>query len=70
MSPTALLTIREAAGFLRLSRSTIYLFMDRGLLPFAKFGRTRRIPKRALVELAAAHLEGGVRVESGSNSYT
>ena len=56
-----LLTVREAAGFLRLSRSTIYLFMDRGELVFVKLGRSRRIPKRALVELAARGLQGGVR---------
>ena len=56
-----LLTIREAAGFLHLSRSTVYQFMDRGELPFVKLGRSRRIPKRALVELAARGLQGGVR---------
>ncbi len=41
-----LLTVREAADFLRLSRSTIYLFMDQGELVFVKLGRSRRIPKR------------------------
>ena len=65
-----LLTVREAARFLRLSRSNLYALMERGELAFVKLGRSRRIPRRALVELAAAHLEGGVRVESGSNSYT
>ncbi len=64
-----LMTVREAAGFLRLSRATIYLFMDHGELPFVKLGRSRRIPKRALVELAAAHLEGEFTSNRGSNSY-
>ena len=56
-----LLTVREAMCFLHLSRSTVYQFMDRGELPFVKLGRSRRIPKRALVELAARGLQGGVR---------
>ena len=60
-----LMTVSEAAGFLHLSRSSVYQLMDRGELPFVKLGRSRRIPRRALVELAAAHLEGGVRLESG-----
>ncbi|MCH8891481.1 MAG: helix-turn-helix domain-containing protein [Myxococcales bacterium] len=42
-----LMTVSEAAGFLRLSRSTIYLFMDRGELAFVKLGRSRRIPRLA-----------------------
>ena len=54
-------TVREAAGFLRLSRSTVYTLMDRGELPFVKLGRSRRIPRRALVELAARGLRGGSR---------
>ena len=61
-----LLTVAEAAAFLRLSRATLYQIMDRGELPFVKLGRSRRIPKRALVELAAAHLHHA----QGSNCYT
>ena len=57
-----LLTVREAAEFLRLSRSALYRLMDRGALPFVKLGRNRRIPRRALVELAARGLRGGVLV--------
>jgi excisionase family DNA binding protein len=41
-----------AARFLALSRSKIYSLMDRGELPYAKMGKSRRIPKRALVEYA------------------
>ena len=57
-----LVTVSEAAAFLRLSRSNLYLLMERGELPFVKLGRSRRIPKRALIELAARGLRGGVKL--------
>ncbi len=57
-----LLTVREAAAFLRLSRSNLYALMERGELPFVKLGRSRRIPRRAVIALAAGWLRGGVRV--------
>ncbi len=57
-----LLKVSEAAAFLRLSRSSLYTLMEQGELPFVKLGRSRRIPKRAIVELAARGLRGGVRV--------
>ena len=50
--------VAEAQAYLRLSRSTIYTLMDRGELPFARFGRTRRIPWRSLRDYAAARLVG------------
>ena len=56
-----MMTVREVAEFLRVGRSTIYLWMDRGELCFCKLGRCRRIPRRAVVELAAGNLCGGVR---------
>ena len=55
-----LMTVQEAAEFLRLSRSSLYTMMDSGELAFVKLGRSRRIPKRALVELAARELRGGI----------
>ena len=55
-----LVTVPEAAAFLRLSRSTVYELMNQGVLAYAKIGRSRRIPRRALVELAARELRGGV----------
>ncbi len=55
-----LMTVREAAAFLRLSRSSVYALMDHGELAFVKLGRSRRIPRRALVELAASVLRGGL----------
>ncbi len=59
-------TVREAAGFLRLSRSTVYTLMDRGELPFVKLGRSRRIPRRAVIQLAARALRGGQEFGDGS----
>jgi len=53
-----LLTVSEATAFLRLSRSTLYTLMDEGELAFVRIGRARRIPRRALIDLAAAHLNG------------
>jgi len=57
-----LMTVREAERFLHLSRSTIYLFMDRGELAFVKLGRSRRIPRLAVIELAARELRDGLNV--------
>ena len=54
-----LMKVAAAAAFLSLSRATLYTLMDRGELPFVKIGRSRRIPRRALVELAARELRGG-----------
>jgi len=54
-----LLTVQEAAAFLRISRAAIYTMMQSGTLVFVKLGRCRRIPRRVLVEVAAAGLRGG-----------
>ena len=56
-----LMTVKECAEFLHLSRSTVYELMNAGELCFAKLGRSRRIPRRAVIELAARELRGGVR---------
>jgi excisionase family DNA binding protein len=55
-----LVTLSEAAAFLRVSRSTVYALVDRGILAYAKIGRSMRVPKRALIELVARELRGGV----------
>src|SRR5258708_11453030 len=60
-----LMTVAECATFLRLGRSTIYNLMDSGSLPYVRLsgreGRraARRIPRKAVIALAAAHLVGG-----------
>lgn len=51
-----LVTVPEAAAFLRVSRSMIYVLMDRGDLPYVRIGSARRIPKKALVALASSCL--------------
>ncbi len=61
-----LLTVADAAAFLRVSRSSVYALMDRGELAYVKLGAARRIPKRALIALAAAHLQG--EPPEGANS--
>jgi excisionase family DNA binding protein len=48
--------VNEAAQFLRVSRSKVYMLMDAGELPYARFGRNRRIPRRALMEYAERSL--------------
>ena len=41
-----------------VGRSTLYELMDKGFLPYAKIGRSRRIPKRAaIIQLAQGDLE-------------
>ena len=54
-----LVSLTNAMAFLSVGRSTLYELMDKGFLPYAKIGRSRRIPKRALIQLAQATLKGG-----------
>ncbi len=56
-----LVTVQEAAQFLSISRSKLYELMDNGELTFVKLGRSRRVPRRALIDLAASGLQGGWR---------
>jgi len=49
-----LLTSKEAAKFLAISRTKIYEAMSSGDLPYVKLGKTRRIPKVA-VRIYAEH---------------
>ena len=51
--------IREAANFLGISISQAYALMASGDLPYVKFGKSRRIPRRALVEFAKKNLVNG-----------
>lgn len=57
-----LATVREAANFLSLGRSKLYVMMDRGELVYCKFGdgpkSARRIPWVAIRRLAADSLIG------------
>ena len=57
-----LMSVKEAAKFLSISRSKLYELMNEGELQFVKIGRSRRVPRRAVTELAARGLQGGSRV--------
>jgi excisionase family DNA binding protein len=54
-----LVSVSEAGKFLNLSRATLYVLMERGELPYCKIGGARRIPRKALVELAERSLVAG-----------
>jgi excisionase family DNA binding protein len=56
-----LMTVTEAADFLRVARTRIYELMASGDLCYVKLGKSRRIPRRALVRLAERHLSTGGR---------
>ena len=58
MIASGMMTIREAAKFLRLSRSTLYVLMDEGGLCYVKIGGSRRIPLEAVHALAKSNLIG------------
>ena len=60
------MTISESGRFTGWSRSYLYQLMDLGALPYVKHGRTRRIPRRALVQLLATNLRGGSQLESSA----
>ena len=48
--------LSEAGRFLGYSRSQIYKLIRTGLLPSVKIGKSRRVPIRAVRELALDHL--------------
>ena len=48
--------ISESAKFLGISRSFVYRLINSGVLPTVRIGRSRRIPIRAVRELAAANV--------------
>lgn len=54
-----LVRVSEVAATLGLSRSTVYSLMDSGRLAYVLIGRSRRIPRKAITELAARCLIGG-----------
>jgi excisionase family DNA binding protein len=49
-------TVEQARQFLQISRSALYQLMDTGRLAYVKLGKSRRVPRRALVELARQNL--------------
>jgi excisionase family DNA binding protein len=51
-----LVRISDAAAFLAVSRSKLYSLMEDGQLRYVKLGRSRRIPREALNDLAERHM--------------
>jgi excisionase family DNA binding protein len=56
-----LMRVSEACRLTMLSRSTLYALMEKGFLAYVKIGRSRRIPRRALLELVTMNLQGAWR---------
>ena len=54
--------VAEVAAEFEVSEQAVYTLMDRGQLAFVKLGRSRRIPRRAVVEMAARGLRGGTNL--------
>ncbi len=49
------LTVAEVAEVMRLSRMTVYRFVQRGDLPAVRVGRSYRVPADALERFLAEH---------------
>jgi excisionase family DNA binding protein len=56
--------VGAAAEYLGLGRSSVYKLMDAGELPYAKFGKSRRIPWRAVRDYARRCLVGAQQTSS------
>jgi len=48
-----LLTVDEAAAFLRIGRNTCYELIRKGQIPFLRLGRLIRVPRNALLCLVS-----------------
>jgi len=51
-----LMSVRDAAKFSGLGKTTLYGLMDSGRLAYVRVGRARRIPKRELMRFLAGQL--------------
>lgn len=67
MDEPLLLTVREAAALLRISRNSMYELVSRRELPSIRLGRSIRIPRHALEAwlLNASFVEAGQRDPAG-----
>ena len=58
---SGLLTVAEVAELLRLGRSVVYRMMADGTLPYTVVaGRRRRIPRAAVLRVAAQGMRGDI----------
>ena len=58
MTDQILLTVEEAARLYSVSRSTLYVLIQRGEIQSIKIGASRRIPVAALDEFVRRQLQG------------
>ena len=58
MSSEVVITVEEAARRLQVSRSTLYLLIQRGEIQSIKIGTSRRVPVAALDEFVQRQLQG------------
>ncbi len=61
MVQEGLVTIEAAMDFLDISRASLYRLINDGTLPTVKLIGARRIPRRALIDLAASRVMVGAR---------
>jgi len=61
---TTFLTVAEVADLVRVSRMTVYRWIHSGELPAVRFGRSFRVPQRAVETfMEQAELAGGYILE-------
>jgi excisionase family DNA binding protein len=53
MAEGGFVDIATAAKHLSISRSSLYQLMERGEISYAKFGKSRRIPRKGLLDYAS-----------------
>ena len=53
-----LLTVEEAAAWLKVTPNTVYEWIKRDELPVLRLGRLIRIPKAEVLEMIGQHKEG------------
>ena len=58
-SPSRLVNVSEAATFLRVSRSKLYMLMASGELAYVKLGKSRRLPMSELMLLIKRNTHSG-----------
>jgi predicted DNA-binding transcriptional regulator AlpA len=61
MVQEGLITIEAAMDFLDISRASLYRLIKDGILPTVKLIGARRIPRRALIDLAASRVTVSTR---------
>jgi excisionase family DNA binding protein len=49
--------VKDVARFLNISKALVYTYIKRGELKSIKFGKARRIPRLAVLEFVAKHLQ-------------